>query len=185
MSRTILAALLAVALVAPLSAHASGPLDDPKPGTPAWYARSVSEYLYAQRRGIDMEANPGYQLRFAPVLEEWLPRQSDPDANARITTDPYRLDWGGTRGTSIPISYKNRYGARISGHLWIPKVPFTDRVTKAVSSGPFPAVVFDNGPPLCTSSGSTPAHGPRSVIPISCGWRHAPWGSQYVDRGFG
>lgn len=139
-------AVLAVlaAVIAP-SAGVAGPLDDPAPGSPQWYARSAADFAHSHQRGLDMETNPDYQMRFLPLLLDWLPDQEDPSANARINTDPFRLDWGPPRGTVAAVSYPNRYGARISAHVWAPSVPFTDPVTGAVSNGPFPALIVVNG----------------------------------------
>ena len=55
----------------------------------------------------------------------------------RRLPDPLRAlaRWNGTRGEVIPIAYRNRYDAKIAGHLWRPKG----------ASGALPAVLFVNG----------------------------------------
>jgi dienelactone hydrolase len=43
------------------------------------------------------------------------------------------------------VSFVNRYGAKLYGHLWRPKLPWRDPVTGRQTTGPLPAVVFDPG----------------------------------------
>ena len=107
-------AVLALALAVPGAARAQ----DPEPGTPAWHEREAGNYAAAQGR-----------------VEDW---GTNPAAPAPGGVDPLRaIDrWNGARGETIAIEYRNRYDARIVGHLWRPK----DR-----GAGPLPAVVVVNG----------------------------------------
>jgi pimeloyl-ACP methyl ester carboxylesterase len=112
--RRVAAALTGLACLAPAGAQAQ----DPAPGTPAWHAREAENYEHAQGRAQDRAANPA--------------------AGQPGSVDPLRAieRWNGARGEVIPIEYRNRYDARIVGHLWRPKDP---------PPGPLPAVVFVNG----------------------------------------
>lgn len=135
--RRVLIVLLAVAIASPASAQAR----DPEPGTPGWYARSIENHLYAQGRWIDQLTNPDY-LAKAP--------SSAPDCVAAANdlcffVDPYRRDWGTTRGSMTPVSWKNRYGVDIAGTLFLPLVPFIDPVTGQASNGPFPSIIIVPG----------------------------------------
>lgn len=73
-----------------------------------------------------------------PILSlgQWIPGGS--------TTDPYRHDWE-PRGVRVPIHYKNRYGARITGNVWAPRSPFRDPVTGRRETGPYPGIVITTG----------------------------------------
>ena len=134
--RWCLLTLAAAAAIA--AAPASGA--DPAPGTPGWYARAVANHVYADGRGLDQAANPDYAQREAPLIAAYFANNDQ-----TVLTDPYRLNWSGSRGMAIPISYRNRYGARIRGHLWRPKLPWHDPVTGLSTGGPLPAVVVVPG----------------------------------------
>ena len=99
-------------------------LADPSPGTPEWYAAEATNWTDTTGRLRDQLANPEYAA---------LRTQQDDVNNA----DPYRAPerWAPARGRVWPVSYPNRYKAKISGHVWAPKA----------GRGPFPAVVFVNG----------------------------------------
>jgi dienelactone hydrolase len=104
-----------LALVGPVPAHAQ----DPAPGTPAWHEREAQNYAHAQGRAQD--------------------RSMHPEAGPPGSVDPLRAAerWNGARGEAVAIEYRNRYRARIVGHLWRPK--------PAARRGRLPAVVFVNG----------------------------------------
>lgn len=62
------------------------------------------------------------------------------------TADPFRVDWAQQgRGIATPIEYTNRYGARITGTMWAPNLPFTDPVTGRTTDGPLPTVLITTG----------------------------------------
>jgi dienelactone hydrolase len=94
---------------------------------------AAENYLESQGRGTDQLTNPDYAVRFQPLFADFL-TGNDP-GNMRVSTDPYRLDWGQTRGSEVRVEYPNRYGATIAARLWIPKD----------AAGPLPAVIFVNG----------------------------------------
>jgi fermentation-respiration switch protein FrsA (DUF1100 family) len=129
------------ALVASLTVVHAAPPGDPPPFTPAWYAREVQNYAEAHGRTADQVSNVAYQqLR----LEVCASGTADKGA---CDGDPYRRleAWNGVRGQVSEVSYANRYGATIRADLWAPKTPFTDPVTGAVTSGPFPGVIIVSG----------------------------------------
>jgi dienelactone hydrolase len=117
----------AFALSAALAVLAgSAALADPAPGSPQWYAAEVSNWADSSGRLRDQLGNPEYVA---------LRTQQADTGNA----DPYRAPerWAPTRGRVWPVAYRNRYGARISGHVWAPKA--------GTPGAPYPAVVFVNG----------------------------------------
>ena len=117
-------ALLVAGLLAPAGASAADP--DPEPGTPAWHVAATQNWASTTGRTLDQLSNPQYaQLRAG---------QADP-SNA----DPYRAPerWAPERGRVWPIAYDNRYGARISGHVWAPR--------PGAPGAPYPAVILVNG----------------------------------------
>lgn len=129
----VLLVILPVAL-----ARAGG---DPPPFSPGWYAREAQNYVDAHGRTADQLSNVAYhQLR----LEVCSSGTSDGGA---CGGDPFRrLDaWNGSRGRVMEVGYANRYGAVIRADLWAPNVPFTDPISGAVSSGPFPGVILVSG----------------------------------------
>ena len=108
-----LLAWAATAVPAPLALA-----QDPAPGSPEWYAREAGNVQWAQGRTQDWGSHPS-----GPG-----PREADP---RRAISE-----WDGKRGRALAIEYRNRYGARIVGHLWR---------GAAEPAGPLPAVVFVNG----------------------------------------
>lgn len=117
-------ALLVAGLLVPASASAADP--DPEPGTPGWHVAEAQNWVSTTGRTADQLSNPQYTaLRLA---------QADP-----ANTDPYRAPerWAPARGRVWPVSYDNRYGARISGHVWAPEA--------GTPGAPYPTVVMVNG----------------------------------------
>jgi dienelactone hydrolase len=104
------AACLACAPAAALAQEPTWP-------SPQWQAREAQNFADASGRAVDWAANPG-----APAPGGADPRR----ALAR---------WNGARGQVLPIAYRNRYRARIVGHLFRPRH----------ATGGLPAVVFVNG----------------------------------------
>jgi dienelactone hydrolase len=99
---------------------------DPDRGTPEWYAAEAGNWAGSTGRTQDQLSNPEYaELRTS---------QAD-----TTNADPYRAPelWAPTRGRVWPVSYRNRYDARISAHVWAPR---PDRFRP-----PYPAVVMVNG----------------------------------------
>jgi fermentation-respiration switch protein FrsA (DUF1100 family) len=111
----------ATLLAGPLAA-----LADPAPGSPGWYADSVTTWTDSMGRTRDQLANPEYLA---------LREQQADTTNA----DPYRAPerWAPARGRVWAVSYRNRYAARISAHLWGPRA--------GTGRAPYPAVVVVDG----------------------------------------
>jgi dienelactone hydrolase len=106
-------------LVASLSAAAQ----DPQPGTPGWYAAETQNWLATTGRTRDQLSNPDYVAL----------REGQADTT---NADPYRAPerWAPARGRVWAVAYRNRYGARISAHVWAPR-----------AAGRYPGVVVVNG----------------------------------------
>jgi dienelactone hydrolase len=105
---------------AALLASASTALAEPPPG------HSVTNWAATTGRIQDQLSNPEYaELRFG---------QSD-----TTNADPYRAPevWAPDRGRVWTASFRNRYAARISAHVWAPPA--------GAGRAPYPAVVFVNG----------------------------------------
>jgi len=117
--RLLLALLGLVGLATSLPALA----EDPAPGTPGWYAAEGQNWLATTGRTRDQLANPDYALL----------REGQADTT---NADPYRAPevWAPARGRVWGVSYPNRYGARISAHVWSPR-----------RAGHYPGVVVVNG----------------------------------------
>jgi|tagenome__1003787_1003787.scaffolds.fasta_scaffold20976590_4 dienelactone hydrolase len=85
--------------------------------SPAWHAREAQNFADASGRAVDWAASPS------------PPQPGGEDPRRAIDR------WNGARGEVIPIAYRNRYKARIVGHLWRPKG----------ATGALPTVIFVNG----------------------------------------
>jgi alpha-beta hydrolase superfamily lysophospholipase len=122
--RTRSAALLAAGVL--VCAGGTAVAGDPAPGTPQWYAAEAENWSASTGRVQDQLSNPEYAALRA--------EQAD-STNA----DPYRAPekWAPARGRVWAVAYRNRYGARISGHIWAPR--------PNVGRAPYPAVVMVNG----------------------------------------
>ena len=121
------------------------PVDPPAnqpPAGPAFVARATDDRVRAEGRGADQQSNLDYIQRTAPWVLDYI---ASGQADQKILHDPYRIDWGQTRGMEQDIEFLNRYGAKLRGKLWGPKVPYTDPLTGMASAGPFPALVFMPG----------------------------------------
>lgn len=126
-TRRTTATVLALALALPALAAA--------PPDPAFLVAEAANYANAYGRSVDQQAHPEFQQRLAGRAAIAAQQQRmEP-----LLVDPYLLDWGGERGTRVPASWHNRYGARIDAHLWLPP-----------GDGIHPAVVLVNG---CCAAG--------------------------------
>ena len=157
----VLSLMLILSVILPLTpaGEASATADDPDPGTPEWIRRDADNMVYATGRLRDQYTNPAFALTHASTtlatysanVSDQLQYPGDPMVTlvqwvpGAATADPYRYRWAGARGIQVPIEFRNRYGARITGHLWAPKRPFRDPVTGKESHGPFPGIVITTG----------------------------------------
>lgn len=157
MVRRLSALLMAVLLVAAAPATSAS---DPEPGSPEWIERDLANVAASSGRLVDQHSNPAFHAAMAAAtpgtffggLSDQLAHPDRPAATlgqlvpGGRNADPFRLDWAQQgRGVAMPIEYHNRYGARITGTMWAPALPFTDPVTGDVSDGPFPTVVITTG----------------------------------------
>jgi dienelactone hydrolase len=92
----------------------------------------------AQQRVADQASNPEHARRHAAVAprlaELQLPANSE-DPRREAEMDPFLAGWAPARGSELDVSITNRYGARLHGHLSMPKG----------ASGRLPAVVLLSG----------------------------------------
>ncbi len=114
----------------------------PPANSPEYFARVVQDRAYAEGRGLDQASNPAYLAATAPLLADYA---ASGQTDQKIRHDPFRLDWGTTRGMEQDVEFLNRYGARLKAKLWGPKLPHTDPLTGVSSMGPFPTVMFIPG----------------------------------------
>jgi hypothetical protein len=149
----------AISMVLPASALAAA---GPKPGTPAYFQRDNQNIADAYGR----ITGPGGQLRnpnYIPALAAQgnevgltqLAQQAASPNHVALTPgnvfpgwnvgNPLRRGWAGRRGQRIAISYTNRYGALIRGHVWAPLPGAKDPYTGKRLHGPYPGVVITTG----------------------------------------
>ncbi|MBI5105356.1 MAG: alpha/beta hydrolase [Solirubrobacterales bacterium] len=154
--------LLAAAVLALAAAPATAPAAGPPPGSPEFLARDAQNMRDAYGRII----GPGGQVQnpnFAPALVQeatevglqQLAQQVATPTRPAITPgnvfpgwnagNPLRRGWNGKRGQSVAVSWTNRYGALIRGHVFAPLPGATDPYTKKRLKPPYPGVVITTG----------------------------------------
>lgn len=132
-----------------------------QPTGPEFQVRALQDRWHAEGRGRDQETHPEYIATTMPwVLDYFASAQAD----QKILHDPYRMDWGTTRGRELDVEFLNRWGARMRAKLWGPRLPFTDALTGAVTNGPFPTVVFVPG--TAVPAANTPYNGFAEYEPL-------------------
>ncbi|GAA1151150.1 alpha/beta hydrolase [Nocardioides aquiterrae] len=158
MRRLVLAALTVLALATPAAASAA----DPAPGDPAYTARDAQNVADAYGRitgpGGQLQ-NPAYlpalvEQTNARYVDQLLTQAASPDHPA-ITPgnlvpgwnvgNPLRAGWSGTRGLAKAVSFTNRYGALLRGHVYRPLPGATDPYTGDRLRPPYPGVVITEG----------------------------------------
>jgi hypothetical protein len=154
-----IAALAAAAVMAvPGAAAAAGP----KPGSPAYIQRDNQNMANAWGR----VTGPGGQLQnpnYLPAALQagpesgltMLAQQAASPTHVALTAgeffpgwnmgNPLRRGWTGRRGQRVAVSWTNRYGALIRGHVWAPLPGAKDPYTHKRLRGPFPGVVITTG----------------------------------------
>ncbi|MFL5826538.1 MAG: alpha/beta hydrolase [Thermoleophilaceae bacterium] len=157
-------ALRALAATVALGAIAQGGVAwgaGPQPGTPEYIQRDNQNMqdAYGRQTAPDGQLSQKYiQAGGANVSASYLQQVAEQAANpTRPILDPgqlvpgwnggnpYRLNWDGTRGQRIRISFTNRYGALLRGDVYAPLPGATDPYTGAELQGPFPAIVITTG----------------------------------------
>ncbi len=153
------AAILLTQGVAAPSAPAAG---GPTPSDPAYTARDTQNIADAYGR----VSGPGGQLR-NPAYLAALATEVPATSLAQLVTqaaspthpalsagnvfpgwnvgNPLRADWEGTRGRMKAVSFTNRYGALLRGHVYAPLADAKDPYTGTPLRGPFPGVVLTEG----------------------------------------
>jgi dienelactone hydrolase len=101
----------------------------------------LADRVYAEGRGFDQLTNPAYLARSLPDVLAYATGRD----TTSVLTDPFRKAWAPARGDVTAISYRNRYGARIRGHLWRPRLPWRDPVTGRLVRAGLPALIMLNG----------------------------------------
>ena len=156
-----LTALTALTLTLPANADPA-PTPGPTPGSPAYVARDLRNVADAYGR----VTGPGGQLanpNYLPALvkegtligaNQLLAQAANPLRPALTAAmlvpgwnvgNPLRAGWNGTRGTSVKVSFLNRYGALLRGIVYAPKPGAKDPYTGETLTGPFPGVVITPG----------------------------------------
>src|SRR3954453_12064334 len=126
-----------VALLAVLALPATAVAGGPAPGSPEYIQRDLQNIsdAYGRQTAPDGQFNnPAYTAELVPDSTEMGLRQLAEQAAAAnrlaITPgeffpgwnegNPFRRSWPGRRGTIVPVSYTNRYGALIRGDVFAP-----------------------------------------------------------------
>src|SRR4051794_18276317 len=150
--------LTAVLLALPAAASAEAP----KPGTPEYVQRDSQNIADAYGRQTAPDGqfnNPAYTEALVPDSTEMGLRQlaeTAAQANRLAITpgeffpgwnegNPFRRSWPGRRGTIVPVSYTNRYGALIRGTVFAPLPGAKDPYTGKQLKPPYPGVVITTG----------------------------------------
>src|SRR3954447_22998011 len=155
-NRLVLTVLTALALAPATPALAAG---GPQPGTPEYVQRDNQNIADAYGRQTEQQSTPQYTQALAAEhtengLDQLAATLAQPNRLA-ITPgnvfpgwnggNPLRRGWNGRRGQIVPVSYTNRYGALIRGHVFAPlpgaKAPYTG----AKLEPPYPGVVITTG----------------------------------------
>jgi dienelactone hydrolase len=87
---------------------ASAPAGAQVPAALPWPAADVDSRTRAEGRGADQARNPAYQAA----------AQNGGGTEGGIDVDPFRRDWHLTRGMRERVTFVNRYGAKLAGHLY-------------------------------------------------------------------
>src|SRR3954447_1333870 len=152
----LLAALLALALVPP--AQAAGP----QPGTPEYVQRDNQNIADAYGRQTAPDGQLGNPAYAPAVVAEGnevglsqLAQQAASPNHVALSPgnvfpgwnmgNPLRRGWAGRRGQRVAVSWTNRYGALIRGHVWAPLPGARDPYTHKRLRGRFPGVVITTG----------------------------------------
>lgn len=153
------AALLLTQGVATPSAPAAG---GPTPSDPAYTVRDTQNIADAYGRitgpGGQL-SNPAYLTALATEVPATslaqLVAQAASPTRLSVTAgnvfpgwnvgNPLRADWEGSRGRVRAVSFTNRYGALLRGHVYAPLKGAKDPYTGKRLRGPFPGVVLTEG----------------------------------------
>ncbi len=156
--RPLLCAALALLAAAPAAASAAGP----EPGSAEYVQRDLQnvadaygritapdgqirhpEYLRELvRQGAAVNLGQLGDLVAAPNRPAITPGEVFPGWNAG---NPLRRGWAGRRGQQVKVSWTNRYGALMRGHVFAPLPGAKDPYTGAALRPPYPGAVITTG----------------------------------------
>jgi hypothetical protein len=113
----VLAAALAVAATSASAERPHAPAVDP-----TFAPTGVKLFAESEQRAIDQANNPAYHVAFQPGFREFLRETAaNRPIPARVQVDPYIWDYVHNPANGVhAVSWRNRYDARISGHIWLP-----------------------------------------------------------------
>jgi dienelactone hydrolase len=150
-------ALAIMAIFGAGSAWAAGPA----PGTPEYFQRDTQNMrdAYGRQTAPDGQLSPAYIAELpGGTNSEYLQqvaRQAENPTRPILTPgqwfpgwnqgNAWRQGWSGKRGLEIPVTFTNRYGALLRGHVYTPLPGARDPYTRKRLRGPFPAVVITTG----------------------------------------
>lgn len=103
----------------------AGPAVAQAPSDLPWPAADSDSRVRAEGRGLDQSRNPAYLAA----------SQNGGGTEGGIDVDPFRREWHQTRGERLRVTFDNRYGATLAGHLYRPRE----------AKGRLPAVVLIPG----------------------------------------
>lgn len=89
-------------------ALAAGPAQAQVQSEHPWPAADIDSRMRAEGRGADQARNPAYLAA----------SQNGGGVEGGIDVDPFRRDWHQTRGERLRVTFENRYGATLAGHLY-------------------------------------------------------------------
>src|SRR3954447_8858056 len=156
--RTLWLTTFVAALAAAAPAHAQAP----QPGTPEYVQRDMQNMADAYGRQTAPDGQLGNPNYLPALIEEGnevgltqLAQQAAAPNHVALTPgnvfpgwnagNPLRRGWTGRRGQRVAVSWTNRYGALIRGHVFAPLPGAADPYTGKRLRGPFPGVVITTG----------------------------------------
>jgi dienelactone hydrolase len=157
--RALLCGLVSLSVAAALAAPAAGA---PAPTDPAYTQRDLQNIADAYGR-VDGEGGQLQNPAYLPALvaestqrgvDQLLAQAASPTHPALTpgnvfpgwnVGNPLRAGWDGTRGVSRAVTFTNRYGAQLRGHVYKPLPGASDPYSGRRLRGPFPGVVVTEG----------------------------------------
>jgi dienelactone hydrolase len=157
--RALLCGLVSLSVAAALAAPAAGA---PAPTDTAYTQRDLQNIADAYGR-VDGEGGQLQNPAYLPALvaestqrgvDQLLAQAASPTHPALTpgnvfpgwnVGNPLRAGWDGTRGVSRAVTFTNRYGAQLRGHVYKPLPGASDPYSGRRLRGPFPGVVVTEG----------------------------------------
>ncbi len=131
----------------------------PKPGSPEYVVRDLTNVTNSFGRTVGQVSNPAYLPALIKEIgtvsvTQLLAQLASPSrlsATAAMAVpgwnvgNPLRASWDGKRGVITPVAFTNRYGALLRGKVYSPKPGAKDPYTGTALKAPFPGVVLTPG----------------------------------------